>query len=99
MVTDLSSSTTSGIREALVHALREIAKQKCPAEFSDDINVLRECDLDSQHGLELACDLSDRLGIDIPANENPLVEDSGPSGRKRARKFGEVVDYLAALGC
>src|SRR6266496_5756392 len=84
------------IRSTVINCLRGMAKQ-CPDEFRDETDILHDCDLDSEHGIELACDLSARLGIKIPANENPLVEDRGPSGRKRSRRFGEVLEYLIKL--
>jgi len=88
-------------RTDIEHALREclehIAGEDYQAGMKREDNVMRCCGLDSQHGVELACDLQSRLGIPIPPNENPLVLDDDGEGRSRARNFGEVVDYLVAL--
>jgi hypothetical protein len=92
---DLGNS--DNIRTILADCLRELSSMKCPAEFGDDTDILHECNLDSQHGIELACELDARLAIGIPAKDNPLIEDGGATGRKRARKFGEVVRYLEQL--
>jgi acyl carrier protein len=85
------------IGQTLVDCLRFLSGKACPAEFTINTDVLRECDLDSEDGVEIACDLSRRLGIAIPAKDNPLIDDTSATGRKRARTFGEVVEYLAAL--
>lgn len=85
------------IELALQNCLKLIARDTYPSEWKPDDNVIRSCGLDSQHGIELACDLESRLGIQIPLKENPLVLDDDGEGRKRARTFGEVVDYLTAL--
>ena len=85
------------IRHVLGDCLRYIARKDCPGEFTEEMVVLVVCGLDSEHGVELACDLSARLKIEIPAKDNPLIEDDDATGRKRARKFEEVVTYLMAL--
>jgi acyl carrier protein len=85
------------IEVALQDCLKHIARDTYPAEWKPSDSVIRCCGLDSQHGIELACDLESRLGIVIPVKENPLVLDDDGEGKKRARTFGEVVDYLTAL--
>lgn len=85
------------IEQALQECLRHIARDTYPTEWKPNDNVIRCCGLDSQHGIELACDLESRLGIEIPVKENPLVLDDDGEGRKRGRTFSEVVDYLTAL--
>ena len=89
--------TQSEIEQALQECLRRIAGDTYPTEWKPNDNVICCCGLDSQHGIELACDLESRLGIEIPLKENPLVLDDDGEGRKRARTFSEVVDYLTAL--
>jgi acyl carrier protein len=84
-------------RHVLAECLRFLAGKNCPADFTDDMIVLQACDLDSEHGIEIACDLSARLGIEIPAKDNPLISDDVATGRKRARSFDEVVTYLMTL--
>jgi len=89
--------TRGEVSAALEECLRFLTRGKCPKTIREDLNVLLEWSLDSEHGVELACDLSTRLGIEIPMDENPLIDESGPDKRKRARTFGEVVDYLMNL--
>lgn len=81
----------------LEECLRYLAGEKAPAKFTADINVIRECCLSSEHGVEIACDLSTRLDIEIPLKDNPLIHEETETGRRRGRKFGEVVEYLMRL--
>lgn len=85
------------IELVLKDCLKYIAGEQYDAAMKREDNVIRCCGLDSQHGIELACDLESRLGVLIPVNENPLILDDDGEGRKRARNFGEVVEYLVAL--
>jgi acyl carrier protein len=85
----------SEIAVAFEDCLRFLANGNIPQIIDRELVVLEEWNLDSEHGVELACDLSTRLGIEIPADENPLIDESG--GKKRARTFGEVVDYIGTL--
>ncbi len=85
------------IEQALRECLEHIAGDHYQTIMKREDNVMLCCRLDSQHGVELACDLESRLGIAIPLNENPLVADGDDSSQRRARNFGEVVDYLVAL--
>lgn len=87
----------SQIETALKECLKHIAGDTYHEEWKPDDNVIRCCGLDSQHGIELACDLESRMGISIPLRENPLVLDDDGNSCKRARSFEEVVDYLVAL--
>jgi len=83
------------IRETLTDCLRFLKGSEL-GEFDESTDVIVGLGLDSQHGVELACDLSSRLKIEIPLKENPLIED-GADGRMRSRTFGEVLEYLVAL--
>ena len=85
------------IEQVLRECLEHIAGKEYQALMKREDNVMICCGLDSQHGVELACDLEARLGITIPLNENPLVADGDDKSQRRARNFGEVVDYLVAL--
>jgi hypothetical protein len=85
------------IEETLRECLQLLAGDKCPTDWNGDDDVLDFWGLDSQHGVELACDLASRLGIDIPLKDNPLIEDGDGVDRKRQRTFSEVVSYLEDL--
>lgn len=92
----MSNLTRETIEEELRECLTRLTGDPSPAEFSSKDSVLNICGLDSQHGVELACDLEVSLSIRIPDKDNPLVLDESDC-RKRARTFAEVVDYLLAL--
>lgn len=91
-----SRLTREEIAKTLEECLGFLAGKAVPKLIRGNLCVLREWDLDSEHGVELACDLCARLGIDIPINDNPLIDESD-SVRKRARTFAEVVDHLLKL--
>jgi acyl carrier protein len=89
----MMQNTPTEIEAALIECL-EAAADEAPDNIEDDMDVLKTWDLDSEDGIDLALDLGLRLGIEIPLKDNPLIEEDG-AGRKRARSFREVVDYLA----
>lgn len=62
---------------------------------TDETNPIDDWGLESMHGVEYACTLSDELGIEIPLGDNPLVDVN--NGKKRARTVAEIVDYLLEL--
>jgi hypothetical protein len=94
-------SNTTLTREEVAAVLTErlsfLSSNNSPREIRGDLVVLHEWGLDSEHGVELACDLSARLKLDIPSNDNPLIDESAPTNRKRARTFDEVVTHLLSL--
>jgi len=86
-------NTLTKIETALIECLKAAAEGEAPDDVRDDMEVLKTWDLDSEDGIDLALDLGPRLGIEIPLKDNPLIEEDR-AGRKRARSFREVVDYL-----
>jgi len=54
-----------------------------------DANPFEILGKDSHDGIVFACLLSERLGIEIDPEENPLVDDQ----HSRARTIGEIVDW------
>jgi acyl carrier protein len=85
------------VSKVLTDALASVSKERAPKIISENLKVLDEWEIDSEHGLEVAIELSIELGIEIPANDNPLIDETSESGRKRARTFGEVIDHLVSL--
>lgn len=91
-----SNISQTDIADAVIQALKLLAGGKAPEEIEENMDVLKEWDLDSEDGVDLASDLGPSLGIEIPLKDNPLIEEDG-TGRKRARSFREVVQYLSEL--
>lgn len=91
MVTPLSYNDVASV---LIECLRSLAGDKSPDEIRPDLDIFREWGLDSEDGVDLAADIASRLGIQIPDDENPLVEENIRTDRKRARSFREVVNYV-----
>lgn len=93
----MSRLTRPQIEDVLRNCLRELAPEEQTAEWLPTDQVITKWGLDSQHGVELACDLESLLGIAVPLKENPLVCDDEVQGKRRARTFSEVVDYIECL--
>lgn len=93
----MKTLTQHRIEEILIESLRQVAGEKCPADWRAEDDVIECCAIESLHGVELACDLVARLGIEIPLTENPLIDDGKSGGKKRHRSFSEVVGYLERL--
>lgn len=85
------------IEKTLMECLRQLAGDKFPDELKPEDDVLMCCGLDSQHGVELACDLATILEIEIPLKDNPLIVECDENGKKRARRCSEVIEYLSKL--
>jgi acyl carrier protein len=93
MVTQLSYDEASSV---LTDCLNCLAGNAAPERIDGRGNAMRQWGLDSEDGVDLAADISARLGITIPHDENPLVEENS-TGQKRARTFKEVVQYIMSF--
>lgn len=91
-------NSRQSIEQILETSLKELAGDNAPSEIVPEMVVLESWAIDSLHGMELACDLSSRLRINIPLEDNPLVVEDSTTGQRRSRTFVEVVDYLFNLG-
>ncbi len=91
----MNTVSNHALVDGLLTALRTLAGDNAPNDVAWDKSVLGEWGLDSEDGVDLASDLGLLLGVDVPVNENPLIEED-ITGRKRARTLREVVDYLTA---
>jgi acyl carrier protein len=58
-------------------------------EITDETNPFTDLGKDSHDGIVFACLLSERLGIELGPELNPLVDDE----HQRARRVVEVVDW------
>ena len=64
-------------RRIVIGALAELlTREGITRSIDDQTKPLEELGLKSEHGVELACILEDRLHIEIPEEANPLVDDS-----------------------
>ncbi len=61
--------------------------------IGDDTDPINELGLESIHGVNFACILSDKLPFKIPVDVNPLVNDK----KNQARTVGEIVEFLHKL--
>lgn len=91
-----SKLSSEEIRVGLAEWIRTF-KGEVMGDFNEAVDIIVDLGLDSMDGVELACDFSTRFGVEIPLKDNPLIHDDPVTGRRRSRKFGEIVDYLVKL--
>ena len=80
------------LRDMVIASLKELCDDD-DAEIADDTNPTDDLDLDSEHGIEFACDISEKMGKLFPNDLNPFVDDE----TKTIRNVGAIVDLLEAL--
>ena len=86
--------TRKQIHDMVIESLCKTLGDKHPtAPIDDDTDPINELGLESLDGLAFACILSAKLPYQIPADINPLVNDK----KKRARKVGEIVEFMHNL--
>jgi len=83
--------TRDEIRDRVAESLREflISLGQDAVEIQDRTRPIGDLGLDSADGVDWVLDL-EGIGFNIPTDFNPFVDDR----RKRARRFGEVVEAL-----
>lgn len=79
------------LRAMVVASLRELANNT-EAEITDQTSPKDDLELDSEEGVEFACEISKRMGKHFPDDLNPFVDDDA----RRGRTVGEIVDFLEA---
>lgn len=77
----------------IIRCLKEYLKDRKVGAVTERTNPINGLGMESMDGVAFACDLSSRLGWDIPGKHNPFVDDK----RKRARDVGEMADFLIKL--
>lgn len=84
-------------RAAVIDCLREYSDSVVEEQidYQSDLEIV--FGLDSFSGIELACEFSARLGVQIPKKDNPLTCVDEDTGYKRFRRFGELLEYLSEL--
>ena len=82
--------------EVLSDTIRERHAELSGVRITDHTDPERDLGIDSLEGIEITCELSKRLGIEIPINENILVM-KGENGCRRMRKVAEIASRLLEL--
>ena len=83
--------TRDEIRGRVAESLREflVSLGQDDVEVQDRARPIGDLGLDSADGIDWVLDLEE-IGFNIPTDFNPFVDDR----RKRARRFGEIVESL-----
>lgn len=77
------------VREAVIAALQACSNISS-GEIPDNCQPIEHLGFDSMDGIAVACELSARLRIVIPDDQNPLVDDE----RHRGRTIKEIVTLI-----
>jgi acyl carrier protein len=89
-------NTRDRVRQAVEAAVRAVLPQGREVAVVDSTKPITDLGLASVDGVEVALILQEALGVEIPDDQNPLVEDRNDKS-KRARSVREVVDWLMPL--
>jgi acyl carrier protein len=84
------------IIEILTECLRERRVDNEFVKITATTDIEKDLGVDSLEGIELTCELSKRLRIEIPLEENILVNKDG-NGCRRMRNVGEITARLLEL--
>lgn len=80
------------IFECVVDVIRHLVQDRDAEPINDQTDPIRGLGLESEDGLDFACEISERLGFHFPDDQNPFVDDDG----RRPRRVGEIVDLIAS---
>lgn len=81
------------VRDLYMKSLRGFLGTRAPDDLNESIDPFNDLGLDSEDGVDFACELSKNLGFKIPNDLNPWVDDV----RHRALRFGESIDLVCQL--
>ncbi len=84
------------IIEALKQCLQERRSDSEPFEITETTDLCKDLGVDSLEGIELTCEMSKRLRIEIPPEENILVKED-KNGCKRMRNVGQIAARLLEI--
>ncbi|RYZ91889.1 MAG: acyl carrier protein [Proteobacteria bacterium] len=84
------------IIEILTECLRERRVDSEIVRITATTDIEKDLGVDSLEGIELTCELSKRLRVEIPLEENILVK-KDQNGCKRMRNVGEITARLLEL--
>lgn len=73
------------IKDAVLHALTEVAPEADPATLRPDVGLRDQLDIDSMDSLNFVIGIHEQVGVDIPEAE-----------WARLQTLDQVVDYVAA---
>lgn len=86
--------TKREILECVVESIRDVMPdEKADAEIHKETDPIQHLGMDSFDGVAFACPISERLGLDLPGELNPFVDDK----KHRSRCVREIVDFLYEL--
>lgn len=81
------------VKKVVLDCLLKIVGDKVPDKIDEQTDPIINLGLDSADGIIFALELEDQLGIEIPSDLNPLIDDK----KHRSRQIGEILDLLNDL--
>lgn len=82
--------TEVAVRDAVADTLRAVLGLSEGGPIDERLKPVGDMGLTSPDGLDFVCELERRLGVAIPANVNPFVDDA----RHRARSIRQIFDWV-----
>jgi acyl carrier protein len=83
----------NAIREGVIQAFHELLGPDDVTTIDEHTDPIKDLNRDSDDGVDFACVLSEKFGLEFPDKLNPLVDDE----RRRSRSVGEIVDLMCKL--
>jgi acyl carrier protein len=85
-------------RAAIINCLRQFLQStgRGSVVLSDRTHLTRDLGLSSDEGVDFVLDLCDALGVDLPGDFNPFVEESGRRGRRVGQMVKAVLSFVPA---
>ena len=78
------------VKQVVIETLAIYAGDRLPEQI-EDLRAIENLGLDSMDGISVACELSVRLRVLIPDDQNPLVDDIN----KRGRTVREIIEFVS----
>jgi len=67
-------------------------------EFEDDTNLISGLGLSSDEGVDFVLDLCESLQVDLPADFNPFVDETGRRGLRVSEMLSRVENLASRTG-
>ncbi|MBN9689739.1 MAG: hypothetical protein J0M24_05830 [Verrucomicrobia bacterium] len=91
----MTTVDANAVEAALRGGVEYLLRGKKPATWTQNTILTKDLGLDSEDGVELACFLSESLGVEIPDIVNPLI--GAEKGQCHHRTLGEVTALILEL--
>jgi acyl carrier protein len=90
----------TSVRTTIRTCLRKYldSTERTTVDFGTDSNLVEDLGLSSDEGVDFVLDLCSALGVDLPHDFNPFIDDSGGRGRRVSEMVSRVEQLVAITG-